>query len=58
MWYIMNDDGYFLFCFDNEYTSTSQKDSYKYHTKERAEKDLYLSGLSSKFKVVYIEEEE
>lgn len=56
MWYIMNDYGYFLFCFDNEYTSTKQEDSYKYHTKKGAEKDLHYYGLSSKFKVVYIAE--
>ena len=56
MWYLMNDDGYFLLCFANEYTSTNQEDSYKYYTKKGAEKDLHHYGLSSKFKVVYIEE--
>ena len=53
----MNDDGYFLFCFDNKYTSANQEDSYKYHTKKGAEKDLRHHELSSKFKIVYIEEE-
>lgn len=56
MWYLINDDGYFLFCFDRFYTSSKQEDGFQYFTKRGAEKDIHHYGLSGKFKAVYIGE--
>jgi hypothetical protein len=56
MYYLMDDDGNFLFCFDRGYTSSSQEDAFQYKSEKGARKDLHYHSLSSKFKVVYIEE--